>query len=70
MGEEFNDSTDSTLIDVKLYDVIIKNKAHPLQKTARSRLHVKDIPLKVIIAEMLKNVKDTHNILTYLYQRN
>lgn len=44
-----------------MYDVIIKNKAHPLQKTARSRLGVKDMPLQITIAEMLRNVKDSNH---------
>ena len=60
MGEEFNDSTESTLIDVKLYDVIIKNKAHPLKKTTERRLSSKDAPLQITIAEMLMNVKDSN----------
>ena len=60
VGEELDGSKGATPIDVKLYDVIIKNKAHPSQITAKRRLHAKDVPLKITIAEMLRNVKDSN----------
>ena len=60
VGEELDGSKGATPIDVKLYDVIIKNKAHPTQITAKRRLHAKDVPLKITIAEMLRNVKDSN----------
>ena len=41
-----DESKGATPIDVKLYDVIIKNKAHPSQITAKRRLHAKDVPFK------------------------
>ena len=60
VGEELDDSKGYTPIDVKLYDVIIKNKAHPLKKTTERRLSSKDAPLQITIAEMLMNVKDSN----------
>ena len=69
VGEDFNDSTESTLIDVKLCDVIIAKKGTSPTAT-QGDLLVENVPLRITVAEMLKNVKDTYNILTYLYQRN
>ena len=60
VGEELDDSKGYTPIDVKLYDVIIKNKAHPLKKTTERRLSSKDAPLQITIAEILMNVKDSN----------
>ena len=60
VGEELDGSKGATPIDVKLYDVIIKNKAHPLKKTTERRLSSKDAPLQITIAEMLMNVKDSN----------
>lgn len=61
VGEELDGSKGATPIDVKLYDVIIKNKAHPLKKTTERRLSSKDAPLQITIAEMLMNVKDSND---------
>ena len=61
VGEELDGSKGATPIDVKLYDVIIKNKAHPLKKTTERRLSSKDAPLQITIAEMLMNVKDSNH---------
>ena len=53
-------------LDVKLYDLIIEKKANPLQTThgrltAHGRLEIKGLPFQITVAEMLQNVKDSHN---------
>lgn len=69
VGEELKGPKRIKPIDVKLYDVIIAKKGTSPTAT-QGDLLVENVPLRITIAEMLKNVKDTHNILTYLYQRN
>lgn len=59
MGEDFNDSTESTLIDVKLCDVIIAKKGTSPTAT-QGDLLVENVPLRITVAEMLKNVKDSN----------
>ncbi len=60
VGEERKDSMGYDPIDIKLYDVIVNKKANPMQAT-RSDLRAKDLPFKLTVSEMLRNVKDSHN---------
>ena len=60
VGEEMKDSMGYDPIDIKLYDVIVNKKANPMQAT-RSDLRAKDLPFKLTVSEMLRNVKDSHN---------
>lgn len=67
MGEDFNDSTESTLIDVKLCNVIIAAKKSTSSTATQGDLLVENVPLRITIAEMLMNVKDS-NGLPYVNQ--
>ena len=59
VGEEMNDSKKIKPIDVKLYDVIIAKKGTSSTAT-QGDLRVENVPLKITIAEMLRNVKDSN----------
>ncbi|WP_329758876.1 hypothetical protein [Allisonella histaminiformans] len=59
VGEEMNDSKRIKSIDVKLYDVIIAKKGTSSTAT-QGDLRVENVPFKITIAEMLKNVKDSN----------
>lgn len=60
VGEEMNDSKRIKPIDVKLYDVIIAKKGTSSTAT-QGDLRVENVPFKITIAEMLKNVKDSNH---------
>ena len=55
-----NDSKRIKPIDVKLYDVIIAKKGTSSTAT-QGDLRVENVPFKITIAEMLKNVKDSNH---------
>lgn len=59
VGEEMKGSTSINPIDVKLYDVIIAKK-DTFSKATQGDLQIENVPFKITIAEMLKNVKDSN----------
>ena len=66
VGEELKGPKRIKPIDVKLYDVIIAKKGTSPTAT-QGDLLVENVPFKITIAEMLKNVKDS-NGLPYVNQ--
>jgi hypothetical protein len=59
VGEEMKGSTSINPIDVKLYDVIIAKKG-TFSKATQGDLQIENVPFRITIAEMLKNVKDSN----------
>lgn len=60
VGEEWNDSKRIKPIDVKLYDVIIAKKG-TFSKATQGDLQIENVPFRITVAEMLKNVKDSNH---------
>lgn len=59
VGEELKGPKRIKPIDVKLYDVIIAKKG-TFSKATQGDLQIENVPFRITIAEMLKNVKDSN----------